>query len=55
MKNYEWSLDTLYKGYDDPNFLEDIEKLKEWKIGLSNVCQTLQEEENELQYTIVHP
>lgn len=48
MKNYEWSLDTLYKGYDDPNFLEDIEKLKEWKIGLSNVCQTLQEEENEL-------
>ena len=48
MKNYEWSLDTLYKGYDDPNFLEDIEKLKEWKIGLSNVCQTLQEEENEV-------
>ncbi len=26
MKNYEWSLDALYKGYDDPIFLEDIEK-----------------------------
>ena len=37
MKNYEWSLDALYKGYDDPIFLEDIEKLKNWKCTLSDV------------------
>ncbi len=48
MKNYEWNLDALYKGYDDPNFLDGIEKLKEWKCILSNVCQTLKEEENEV-------
>lgn len=24
---YEWSLDVLYKGYDDPNFTEDLAKL----------------------------
>ena len=25
--NSEWSLDVLYKGYDDPKFMEDLEKL----------------------------
>ena len=24
--NTEWSLDSLYKGYDDPGFSEDMEK-----------------------------
>lgn len=24
--NTEWSLDSLYKGYDDPRFSEDMEK-----------------------------
>ncbi|MCH5184025.1 MAG: M3 family oligoendopeptidase [Oscillospiraceae bacterium] len=28
-RNYEWSLDVLYKGYDDPNFAEDSAKLDE--------------------------
>ena len=27
--NYEWSLDVLYKGYDDPKFAEDSAKLDE--------------------------
>ena len=27
--NYEWSLDALYKGYDDPKFAEDMKKLDE--------------------------
>ena len=27
--NYEWSLDVLYKGYDDPKFAEDLAKLDE--------------------------
>ena len=48
MKNYEWSLDALYKGYDDPIFLEDIEKLKNWKCTLSDVCQKLQKETKEI-------
>ncbi|MCR0295485.1 hypothetical protein MKC43_17540 [[Clostridium] innocuum] len=48
MKNYEWSLAALYKGYDDPTFLEDIERLKKWKCTLSDVCQRLQEETKEV-------
>ena len=27
--NYEWSLDILYRGYDDPKFAEDMAKLDE--------------------------
>ena len=27
--NYEWSLDVLYKGYDDPKFAEDMKSLDE--------------------------
>ena len=27
--NYEWSLDVLYKGYDDPDFAKDMERLDE--------------------------
>ena len=25
--NSVWSLDKLYKGYDDPNFIEDLNKV----------------------------
>jgi len=27
--NAEWSLDVLYKGYDDPKFQEDFQKVDE--------------------------
>ena len=47
MKTYEWNLDALYKGYDDPGFLEDVDVLKKWKCTLSDVCETLQKETNE--------
>lgn len=48
MKTYEWNLDALYKGYDDPDFLEDMEVLKKWKCTLPDVCQMLQKETDEV-------
>ena len=27
--NQEWSLDALYTGYDDPNFVRDMERIPE--------------------------
>ena len=33
--NYEWSLDVLYKGYDDPKFAEDIASLDR-SLALTN-------------------
>ena len=27
--NQEWSLDALYKGYDDPEFIRDMERVPE--------------------------
>ena len=26
--NLTWDLDILYKGYDDPKYLNDVEKVK---------------------------
>lgn len=39
MKSYEWSLDALYKGYDDENFLKDVEILSACKEKMSTFCK----------------
>ncbi len=45
--NSVWSLDKLYKGYDDPNFLEDIKKVDEIVDELNNFVLTLKENETQ--------
>ncbi len=45
--NSVWSLDKLYKGYDDPNFLEDIKKVDTIVDELNNFVLTLKENETQ--------
>lgn len=45
--NSVWSLDKLYKGYDDPNFLEDIKKVDAIVDELNNFVLTLKENETQ--------
>lgn len=39
--NKEWSLDVLYKGYNDPNFKNDLEKLKLTITDLEKLAASL--------------
>jgi len=39
--NNEWSLDVLYKGYDDPQYKEDKEKLAKYITELSEQSKSL--------------
>lgn len=41
MKPYEWSLDAIYKGYDDPQFQSDLQHLKELEKTLESFCDQL--------------
>lgn len=39
MNAYEWSLDALYHGYQDPKFLQDVNTLKAVKEKMDAFCQ----------------
>ena len=39
--NSEWSLDILYKGYDDPKFAADMAKLDERCARLNELAASL--------------
>ena len=41
--NGEWSLDVLYKGYDDPAFQEDIRRLDEYIARIKELAADLKE------------
>lgn len=43
----EWSLDILYKGYEDPNFINDIDKLTKLSREMDDLSQTLFEQNKE--------
>lgn len=43
----EWSLDILYKGYEDPNFINDIDKLTNLSREMDDLSQTLFEQNKE--------
>lgn len=42
--NQEWSLDALYTGYDDPNFVRDMERIPEEIEAYRGVIASLQQE-----------
>lgn len=39
--SYEWSLDALYKGYDDPKFAEDSAKLEEALVRTNKFAEEI--------------
>lgn len=41
MNTYEWSLDALYKGYDDPQFKEDLARMDRIHESLKDFCARL--------------
>lgn len=41
MKPYEWSLDALYKGYQDEAFLRDVKQLEACKKEMEAFCKKL--------------
>lgn len=47
MEEYVWSLDVLYKGYDDPNFKEDLALAKEKIKAIQDFATTMQHDEEE--------
>lgn len=47
MNTYEWSLDALYKGYDDPQFKEDIARMEKIHDKLEAFCFTLPRSDEE--------
>lgn len=46
MKQYEWSLDALYRGYDDPGFQADLRRLQELKQREETQLSTLEKLED---------
>lgn len=47
MNTYEWSLDALYKGYDDPQFKEDLARMDHIHESLKDFCAGLPYEDEE--------
>ena len=46
--NSEWSLDILYKGFDDPKFSEDLTSFEKKAKELDELSKTLSHETFEL-------
>lgn len=42
MKNYQWNLDKLYTGFEDPKFNQDIKSIQKLQQTLPNFIQELQ-------------
>ncbi len=42
--NSEWSLDVLYKGFDDPKFSEDLTSFEKKAKELDEISKTLSHE-----------
>lgn len=49
----EWSLDILYKGYEDPNFINDIDKLTKLSREMDDLSQTLFEQNKEYESNLL--
>lgn len=49
--NSVWSLDKLYKGYDDPKFIEDLSKVDTSISEMNNFVNNL--EKNEASYNLL--
>lgn len=47
MNDYLWNLDALYKGYDDPNFLNDVNTLTELHKTMPDFLKDLDLQEEE--------
>lgn len=47
MNTYEWSLDALYKGYDDPQFKKDLARMDHIHASLKDFCAGLPYDDEE--------
>lgn len=46
--DYKWSLDALYKGYQDPNYQKDLSIYKELSTSLLQYIETMNESESSI-------